>query len=146
MNLLKPLVTDRQFWGRYEGNWLSFKDHYPNGPAFGGLIGAATAFSVFLQDQLREESALLNPTTKRSFETQQQTADGKLIPMTLGWHRGLTDGVAYLYKEGGGGGCHNEMRIYPQHALGTIFMSNNTEMNTTRLLNRLDRTFLNTKL
>ena len=47
MNLLKRFVTDRKFWGEYEGNWLQLKSHYVNGPAFGGLVGSARGFARF---------------------------------------------------------------------------------------------------
>ncbi len=141
MNLLKPLLTDRQFWGEYEGIWLSFNHHYLNGPAFGGLIGTASAFSLFLQDQLREESVLFGQKTKELLETPQATSDGKPIPMTLGWHIGETKGSMYLFKEGGGGGFHCEMRIYPHEAIGTVIMANNTAFNSTAMLNRLDEEF-----
>lgn len=47
MNLLKGFVTDRKFWGEYEGKWLGMKSHYVNGPAFGGLVGTARAFGRF---------------------------------------------------------------------------------------------------
>ncbi len=138
MNLLKPLLTDRQFWGAYEGKWLSFKHHYLNGPAFGGLIGTATAFSIFLQDQLHAESALFSQKTKQIFETPQATRAGTPIPMTLGWHIGEMKGHRYLFKEGGGGGFHSEMRLYPQEGIGTVVMANSTEFNATTFLNRFD--------
>jgi D-alanyl-D-alanine carboxypeptidase len=139
MNLLKPFITDRQFWAGYEEKWLYLKELYPHGPAFGGLIGTASAFSLFLQDQLRDGSVLFNRKTKGLFETHQETSAGKAIPMTLGWHIGATNDIRYLFKEGGGGGFHCEMRIYPTHRIGTIVMANSTDLVTTALLNRLDR-------
>jgi D-alanyl-D-alanine carboxypeptidase len=142
MNLVKPLFIDPQFWAGYEGRWLRFNDHYLNGPAFGGLIGTARAFSRFLQDQLCDEPVLFKRGTKRLFAEQQTTRAGSAIPMTLGWHLGDTGGTPYLFKEGGGGGFHSEMRLYPQLGLGTVVLSNSTELNTTGLLNRLDAGFL----
>ncbi len=146
MNLLKSLLMDRKFWDRYEGSWLAFHHHYLNGPAFGGLIGTATAFSVFLQDQLREESILFSQRTKQLFETPQSTSDGKQIQMTLGWHIGEAKGITYFFKEGGGGGFHSEMRIYPREvarpALGTVVMANSTEFYSTAFLNRIDKLFI----
>lgn len=69
MNLLKGLITDKQLWGEYEGNWLRLKSHYVNGPAFGGPVGTAHAFGEFLQDQLRTTSVLFGTETKRLFES-----------------------------------------------------------------------------
>ncbi|MFZ6749923.1 serine hydrolase domain-containing protein [Undibacterium sp. Ren11W] len=142
MNLVKGLVIDRKFIGGYEGPWLRLNNHYLNGPAFGGLIGTAHGFSRFLQDQLRSESLLLAPETKRLFETRQTDSAGRPIAMTLGWHIGEAQGLSYFFKEGGGGGFHSEMRIYPSKGIATVVLANSTEFNSSRFLNRFDRRFL----
>jgi len=138
MNLIKPFVVDREVIGGYEGNWLEIKSHYPNGPAFGGLIGTACSISRFLQDQLRAESVLLRPDTKRLLETQQTDSARRPIPMTLGWHMGTANSVPYFFKEGGGGGCHNEMRLYPAKRMASVVMSNSTGFDVKTFLNRMD--------
>ncbi len=142
MNLMKGFVTDRKFWGGYEGHWLRLKSHYLNGPAFGGLVGSALGFTHFLQDQLQDRSALFGAESKRLLETQQTDGAGRPIPMTLGWHVGKANGVAHLFKEGGGGGFHSEMRLYPAKAVASVAMANGTDFNSTRFLNRMDRMFL----
>lgn len=142
MNLVKGFVFDSKFLGGYEGNWLRLNSHYLNGPAFGGLIGTARGFSRFLQDQLGTASVLFGPETKRLLETRQKDGAGHSIPMTLGWHVGETGGVAYLFKEGGGGGFHGEMRIYPKRRVATVALANSTGFNSTEFLNRFDRTYL----
>lgn len=142
-NLAKGLVTDSKFWGAYEGNWLVLKTHYLNGPAFGGLLGTPHAFGLFLQDQLQAESVLLKPETKILLESQQTALSGQPIPMTLGWHIGETDGTLYYFKEGGGGGFHAEMRLYPTLQIATLVMTNSTEFNSTKFLNQVDSVFLN---
>jgi D-alanyl-D-alanine carboxypeptidase len=141
-NLLKGFVTDSKFWGGYEGNWLRLKSHYPNGPSFGGLVGTARSFTSFLQDQLQTEPVLFNQETRRLLETQQKNKDGQPIPMTLGWHIGETNGSTYLFKEGGGGGFHSEMRIYPGKGFASIVMANSTTFNATNCLNQMDGAFL----
>jgi D-alanyl-D-alanine carboxypeptidase len=79
-------------------------DHrYPNGPAFGGIVGTARGFGIFLQDQLRRHSQLFDDTTRGLFYASQATAAGKPVPMTLGWHVAELDGKRF-FKEGGGGG------------------------------------------
>ena len=145
MNLVKGFVIDSKFLGNYEGNWLRLKSHYLNGPAFGGLIGSARGFSRFLQDQLCTESALFGLEAKRLLETQQTDGAGRPIQMTLGWHIGETDGAAYFFKEGGGGGFHSEMRIYPTKGIASIVLANSTEFNSTKFLNRVDRAFVGTR-
>jgi CubicO group peptidase (beta-lactamase class C family) len=104
MNLLKGLLTDRWVWGEYEGKWLSLRSSYVNGAGFGGLVGSGRAFGRFLQDQLRDESALFGPATKNLFYTRQKTDRGEPTPMSLGWHLGTLKGDTYYFKEGGGRG------------------------------------------
>jgi D-alanyl-D-alanine carboxypeptidase len=142
MNLVKGFITDSKLWGDYEGNWLRVKSHQLNGPSFGGLIGTARGFACFLQDQLRTESVLFSPETKRLMETQQSDSAGEPIPMTLGWHIGETNGVAYFFKEGGGGGFHSEMRLYLTKGIASVVMVNRTNFNSTKFLNRVDGAFL----
>jgi CubicO group peptidase (beta-lactamase class C family) len=142
MNLFKGFVTDSKYWGSYSGNWLEVKSHQLNGPAFGGLVGTARGFTYFLQDQLQPESVLLGSATKQLLETQQTNQAGELVPMMLGWHIGETNGVVYYFKEGGGGGFHCEMRIYPSLDIASIVMTNSTEFNSTQFLNRYDSVFL----
>ena len=143
-NLLKGFVTDSKFWGNYEGNWLRLKNHYPNGPSFGGLVGTARSFTCFLQDQLRTKSVLLSQEIRQLMEIPQTNNNGQPIPMTLGWHIGKTNGSTYLFKEGGGGGFHSEMRIYPRKGIGSIVLTNSTTFNATSFLNQVDTTFLST--
>jgi CubicO group peptidase (beta-lactamase class C family) len=141
-NLLKGLMTDSAFWGEYEGDWLRIRNHHLDGPAFGGLVGSARDFSRFVQDQLSGASALFTSDTQRLFEAAQSSEAGDQLHMTLGWHVGEADGEPYLFKEGGGGGFHAEMRIYPERGTGSVVMVNNTEFDSTTFLNRVDRPFL----
>lgn len=142
MNLVKGFLLDSKFWNGYEGNWLLINNLTINGPSFGGLIGTAGGFARFLQDQLQPESVLLNPETKQLLETQQSDNRGNPIPMTSGWHIGERDTMAYYFKEGGGGGYHSEMRLYPQNGIASVVMVNRTNFSSTNFLNRVDRVFL----
>jgi D-alanyl-D-alanine carboxypeptidase len=140
-NLLKSFITDRKFWGGYEGNWLRLKSHYPNGPSFGGLVGTARSFTCFLQDQLRTKSVLLNNDTRQLLETRQTNKENQPIAMTLGWHIGETNDSMYFFKQGGGGGFHSEMRIYRSTGIASVVMTNSTTFNSTGFLNQADREF-----
>lgn len=144
-NLIKGFVTDSAFWGDYSGDWLRIRNHHLDGPAFGGLVGTATGFGRFLQDQLRPTSVLFGDETRTIFHSPQQSASGQPLPMTLGWHIGDADGTPYLFKEGGGGGFHAEMRLYPESGLGTVVMVSNTDFDSTSFLNRVDRVFIGEK-
>jgi CubicO group peptidase (beta-lactamase class C family) len=142
MNLAKPLLIDAEFIGKYEGNWLHLNDHYLNGPGFGGLIATARGVATFLQDQLREESVLFDKETKELFFSQQRTTAGEPIDMTLGWHIKTLDDGNYFYKEGGGGGYHAEMRIYPASGIASVIMVNETSAQCTRMQTLFDSRFI----
>lgn len=142
MNLVKRFFMDSKFWNGYEGNWLLIKNLNLNGPSFGGLVGTTRSFAQFLQDQLQAESIILRPESKRLLETQQSDNHGKPIPMTLGWHIGGTNGLTYFFKEGGGGGYHSEMRLYPQKDMASVMMVNRTNFNSNDFLNRVDGVLL----
>ena len=142
MNLAKPFLMDRALIGDYSGSWLEIRSHYVNGPAFGGLVGSARGFGSFLQDQLRPRSALFNESTRRLFYSPQETNDGTLVAMTLGWHIGELDGARFFYKEGGGGGFHSLMRLYPAEGIGTVVMTNATGFDVRGLLDTIDGSFV----
>jgi hypothetical protein len=50
--------------------------------------------------------------------------------------------VAYFFKQGGGGGFHSEMRIYPTQRIASVVMVNSTGFNSSKFLNREDHAFL----
>jgi CubicO group peptidase (beta-lactamase class C family) len=142
MNLVKGFVTEREVWGGYAGRWLHVRNVYVNGPAFGGAIGTARAFSRIMQDLLDDESLLLGKKAKELLFSQQENSRGEPIPMTLGWHIADLDGTRYYFKEGGGAGFHCEMRIYPSSGKASVIMSNDTSFNSKRALSRIDRIFI----
>jgi len=142
MNLVKRFVIARELIGGYEGRWLHLHDHYVNGAAFGGLVGSARGFGKFLQDQLRPHSVLFDDRTRELFYAPQRTKAGAGISMTLGWHIGTVDGVRCFYKEGGGGGFHSMMRVYPSAGIATAVMTNATGFGVHRLLDEMDPPFL----
>ena len=142
INLIKGAVIDRALVGAYTGSWLEIRPHYPNGPAFGGLVGTARGFGAFLRDQLQPHSRLFDDQTRALFYEPQQTAGGKAIAMTLGWHVGAAGGSPYFYKEGGGGGFHCMMRVYPAARIASVAMANATGVDVGSLLDRMDPSFL----
>lgn len=138
LNLVKGFLTDPRVWGPYEGRWRRVNEHYVDGPSFGGLVGSAGAFGRFLQDQLSGSSVLLGEPFRKLLYTRQSDAKGRPIAMTLGWHIGDLGGSPYYFKEGGGGGFHGEMRVYPDRGFATVLMANATQFNSNRFLSRLD--------
>jgi len=137
-NLLGRWLLDARLLGEYDGPWRRIGNHYLNGPAFGGLVGTALAFARLLQDQLRPDSVLLGPLVRAQLYEQQKTADGTVVPMTLGWHVGDLEGTRVFYKEGGGGGFHCLMRLYPSLGLGSVLMTNATGFDVKGRLDRVD--------
>jgi CubicO group peptidase (beta-lactamase class C family) len=142
MNLAKRFLIAPEFIGAYTGRWLQIETHYLNGPAFGGLVGTARGFGKFVHDQLAPRSAIFDDATRTLFCEPQRTAEGAPIPMTLGWHIGVRDGMRYFFKEGGGGGFHSLMRMYPQRGIGSVVMTNATGFDVDGFLNAFDPQFL----
>ena len=141
MNLMKSFILDENILGEYEGAWLHINNVYLNGPAFGGAIGSATAFSRILQSLLNENSILLGIKVKQQMYAQQKTSSGKTIEMTLGWHIGELNGINYYFKEGGGAGFHCEMRIYPEQGIASVIMVNKTNFKPKKVLDHIDKEF-----
>lgn len=112
---------------------------YLNGPAYRCLFASAEGVFIVLKDLLQDESTLLGPESKRLLFSQQNNLDGKLVPITLGWHVGETQGMTYLFKEGGGAGYHSEMRIHPDNGYASAIMSNRTSFDVSKRLNDLDQ-------
>jgi len=105
-------------------------------------VGTARGFGTFLRDQLASQLKILNDATRTLFFETQRTAQGTLIPMTPGWHVGSCDGRSCFYKEGGGGGFHCLMRVYLQHGIASVVMTNATAFDVHACLNAFDRQFL----
>ncbi|EPG75412.1 beta-lactamase [Leptospira fainei serovar Hurstbridge str. BUT 6] len=142
INLFKKFLIDQKFIGEYEQNWLRIRDHYVDGPAFGGIICTINAIVSVLRDLLRENSKLIGSEMKHLLFKQQTNNKGEPIEMTLGWHIGKLDQVSFFYKEGGGAGFHSEMRIYPKFRIATVVLTNNGIFDTRSLLNTIDKEFL----
>jgi D-alanyl-D-alanine carboxypeptidase len=142
MNLFKRFLIDPKLVGGYEGRWLQVRGHYVNGPAFGGLVGTAAGFGTFLQDQLRPHSRLFGDVTGGLFYEPQQTKGGAAVPMSLGWHIATGRDGRFYYKEGGGGGFHCLMRVYPAAGIATVVMTNATGFDVRDFLDSTDPDFL----
>ncbi len=142
MNFLKRFLLDRKFIGTYEDRWLHVLDNYLDGDAFGGIVASSRAIAAFLQDQLRERSALFGEDIRRTFFSQQTDNEGRPVPMTLGWHVGTTERGPYLFKEGGGAGFHGEMRIRPSSRIGCIAVANNGTFDVKRFLDAVESEYV----
>lgn len=145
LGLLIPFMMDKVIFAEKAGNRLRFRPVYMNGAPYGGLIGTASAFSKFLQDQLRPNSILFDDKTKNLFYSEQIDSRRYLIETTLGWHRGKLSGVEYYGKPGGGPGFQSNMRIYPSKGIATVWLANETGVSEGpihKLTDNMDKYFL----
>jgi D-alanyl-D-alanine carboxypeptidase len=145
LGLLMPLMMSNEVFAKTAAGRRRFQPVYMNGPAYGGLIGTARAFSKFLQDQLRPDPVLFSGETKDLFFSEQTDSSGRRIETTLGWHRGELSGNEYYGKPGGGPGFQSNIRVYPKKAIATVWLANETgasEGPIHALTDSLDRHFL----
>jgi len=49
--------------------------------------------------------------------------------------------VVYFFKEGGGGGFHSRIRLYPTKGIASVVMVNSTEFDSTNFLYRVEGAF-----
>ncbi len=142
MNFIGRFMMDKNMFGENEDGWIHMENFYLNGPAFGGAMGSAKAFSRILQDLLSENSKILGSSTKQLLYEQQKLRSGEKVDMTLGWHIRKLNDITYYYKEGGGAGFCCEMRIYPEKGIASVLMLNRTSFNFKKDLSKLDECFV----
>jgi D-alanyl-D-alanine carboxypeptidase len=128
INAVLHLMTPARYWLRPHRAWSRTARVRPIGRAYGGLFCSASTLAPILQDLLRPQPKLMSASARDQMLTEQHTSDGTPIAGTLGWVIGELNGVRYFGKQGGGLGFHGNVRLYPQLGLGTVFLSNRTEI------------------
>ena len=121
------------------GKWKPFTHFYPNGASYGGLIGTPKAFVVYLQALLKDNSVLLSNNYKQQMLTENKNHKGNPTGMCLGWFIDELNGVHYFAHPGGAGGFYCELRIYPDHGIGSVIFFNRTGMNNEKFLDNTDQ-------
>ena len=145
MGAVLYLMMDRTLLGATEAGRFGLRPVYMNGPAYGGLIGTARGFACFLHDQLRPKPLLFGARTRTLFYTHQTDARGRELPTTLGWYHRRLGSVRYYGKPGGGPGFRSNIRVYPDQAMASVWLINETgasEGPIDRFTDALDRHFL----
>jgi len=142
-NLFLGLFLDRsKFVEITEGKWISFRENYVNGAAYGGLIGTSKAFASYLQELLKPNCSLISDEFKKMLFTENYTNSGKATGMCLSWFKGELNGTRYFTHAGGGGGYYCELRIYPDLGIGSVLMFNRTGIRNERFLDKTDCNFI----
>jgi len=142
-NLFLGWFVDKKFMLRSIGKWKPFIYFYPNGAAYGGLMGTPKAFVIYLQDLLKGNSLILSSNAKEQMLAENKNKQEKPTGMCLGWFTDSLNGVRYVAHPGGGGGYYCELRIYPDLGIGSVIFFNRTGMTNERFLDKLDAVFIN---
>lgn len=127
-SLVVQWMAPSEYFVETSGHWKRTARVTPHGRGYGGLFTNASALAKLLSDLLRENPTLLSPRARDQMFTQQTTADGEPIAMTLGWVTGELEGARYFGKQGGGLGFHGNVRLYPDRRLATVLLANRTEL------------------
>ena len=69
-------------------------------------------------------------------------ATGVMKHILRSWDPRMKREIIKHCKEGGGGGFHSMMRVYPSAGLGTVIMTNTTGFKVSKTVDVLDRRFL----
>jgi len=142
---LRFFINKSKFMNRKEGKWQPFKDFYINGSSYGGLIGTANSFRIYVQQLLRTNNSLIHEEYKKQLFTENYTNDNKPTGMCLSWFRGQLGGKKYFAHPGGGGGYYCELRLYPEISKGSVIMFNRTGVSNERFLDKVDKLFVGTQ-
>jgi len=142
INVILGFMMDKsKFKDKTHDKWTSIKNMYVNGTPYGGLIGNAKAFSVYLQELLKTDNRLISEDYKRMLFTENILENGKPTKMSLSWFKGELNGQSY-YTHAGGGFYYCEIRLYPETGQGSVIMFNRAGMSDARFLDRIDKYFL----
>jgi len=142
MNLILGFLLDKsKIIDKTEGKWKSCKPLYVNGTAYGGLIGAGSAFVTYLQELLRTNNRLISEEVKRQLFTENALNNGKHTNMCLSWFKGDLNGHTY-FAHAGGGFYYCEIRLYPELCKGSVIMFNRTGFKDERFLSNIDIFFI----
>lgn len=124
--LLPPGIVGSQY-----GRHRALLPFYVEGASYGGLVGdavdASRIASLHLGDGTYAGRRVISAAAARRM--RQITTPGKPFDLGQGWFRspahrtGATNHAEHL---GAGGGYFNVMRIYPDHGIGIVIMTNTT--------------------
>ncbi len=145
IQLTYGILGDRDKFMRSSiGKWIPFNNFYLNGNAYGGLIGTARGLTVWGQHLLSRDSTLLSSRMKELYFTPVRLNNGKKTNQCLSWFERETNYTRYYAHPGGAPGYASEIRLYPEHNIGSVYLMNRTfKINHTKLLSDLNKHFIN---
>lgn len=135
--LLGVLIDTNKFMGPREGPWKPFKNFYNNGVAYGGIVGTVSGLIAYARALLDNRSLLLNDQYRQQLFTEGYIKS-RPTGMSLSWFTGSLKGRRYFAHAGGGGGYYVELRLYPDHGIGSVIMYNRSGMRDERMLDKID--------
>jgi hypothetical protein len=135
------MIDKSKYKDKKTEKWTSIKNMYVNGTPYGGLIGNAKAFSVYLQELLKTHNRLISEEHKKMLFTENILENGKPTNMCLSWFKGELNGHSY-FTHAGGGFYYCEIRLYPESGQGSVIMFNRAGMSDVRFLDKVDKYFL----
>ena len=138
-------IDKKMYMDVAEGKWKPFKNYYVNGAPYGGLIGTPDGFRKYILALLKADCMLISDEYKAIIFTENLTNSHKPTGMCLSWFRGALKGQIYFAHAGGGGGYYDEIRIYPDLGIGSVIMYNRSGMRDERILDKLDKYFIDRK-
>ncbi|MDR6417120.1 serine hydrolase domain-containing protein [Pseudarthrobacter sulfonivorans] len=126
--LLRRLLPPGIAGDRYRA-YLSLNPFHVDGPAYGGLAGDVLDAAKFLRMHLRngdlDGKRVLTPESARRMRVIEHA--GEPFAHGIGWFRRSPDSTTpWVEHFGTGVGFWNVMRLYPDHGMGVVIMSNST--------------------
>jgi D-alanyl-D-alanine carboxypeptidase len=142
VNLLLGWFIDRdRFVDWRGGRWVQLRNLQVHGTAYGGLIGNAAGLARYAQ-ALLGRGEIVSARSRELLFSPARTDDGQELARSLGWFKGELNGQTYYSHAGGAAGYYCELRIYPRIGRASVVMFNRTGIRDERLLDRIDRFFL----
>lgn len=134
MGIASRFFLDARFFGESVGGYRALKRFYLDGAPYGGVIGTVEDMARFAQaciePQRFEEQGIVSAVAFAQMLRPALEESDPANSIGLGWHLRERDGHAIALHEGGGGGFHTEVRIYPGLAQAVVVVGNETSFDT----------------
>jgi CubicO group peptidase (beta-lactamase class C family) len=137
MGVLARFVSDRRLVAHGIDGYWALKPFAVDGAPYGGLNGPASCLlslaNMMLNDGRGGAGRVLSPGSVRAMLEPSRTRDGRIMGIGLAWMLDDIDGEPAAHHEGGGGGFHAELWIYPRRGYAVAVLANETSFATNEL-------------